>query len=96
MDNFQYELPENFIDEEIDEELAFTEEDRQKMAKASNVQAETEEPATYAPLTRDDFSDEVRKSPDTRTSSVLQACRKCGRLKDNRELYMPFQLVRNT
>lgn len=60
VDNFQYELPEDFEDEEIDEELAFTEEDKQQMyhllrkTDADAVNADqTEE------LTRDDFSDDV-------------------------------------
>lgn len=61
VENFQYELPEDFEDEEIDEELAFTEEDRRKMAqikqKPSDAEADDSEPDD---LTRDDFSDDVK------------------------------------
>ena len=32
VDNFHYELPEDFVDEEIDEEMAFTEEDKKQGA----------------------------------------------------------------
>lgn len=32
VDNYEYELPSDFEDEEIDEDLAFTEEDKQKYA----------------------------------------------------------------
>lgn len=60
VDNFQYELPEDFEDEEIDEEMAFTEEDKQKMAKSLQKQADTDEPDIDDPLTRDDFSEDVR------------------------------------
>ena len=60
MDNFQYELPEDFEDEEIDEDMAFTEEDKRKIASLSQKHQEIEGPASDPPLTRDDFSDDVR------------------------------------
>ena len=67
--NFQYELPEDFEDEEIDEEMAFTEEDKELMAKKAGGAAATaasieedEEGAEQEGLTRDDFSDDVSLS----------------------------------
>ena len=60
MDNFQYELPEDFEDEEIDEEMAFTEEDKQKMAKIAQKTEDADGLDSEEPLTRDDFSDDVR------------------------------------
>ena len=62
MDNFQYELPEDFVDEEIDEDLAFTEEDKQQMAhiyRKKGAREVEEEPELAGELTRDDFSDDV-------------------------------------
>ena len=69
VDNFQYELPEGFEDEEIDEDMAFTEEDSRLYAhmvgpKRSKHQEASEEgdvdiSGGDAELTRDDFSDDV-------------------------------------
>ena len=75
VDNYQFELPEDFEDEEIDEEMAFTEEDKELYAgmlgtsKQSGRRAaqtakdalldSAEEDEDEPELDRDDFSDEV-------------------------------------
>jgi len=64
--NFQYELPEDFEDEWIDEEMAFTEEDKLLMAEKGGGAATAaaggseDEDEEGEELTRDDFSDDVR------------------------------------
>lgn len=63
VDNFQYELPEDFEDEEIEEEEAFTEEDKKLFAhmfKSEAGEEDDEQAGQGAQLTRDDFSDDVR------------------------------------
>lgn len=66
VENFQYELPQDFEDEEIDEDLAFTEEDKRQAAKGGltkpSVDTADDELVTDGltnGLTRDDFSDDV-------------------------------------
>ena len=71
VDNFQYELPADFEDEEIDEDMAFTEEDARiyaHMAGPKRSKHQEEEASEEgdednnggnAELTRDDFSDDV-------------------------------------
>lgn len=84
MDNFQYELPEDFEDEEIDEDEAFTEEDKKLYAHmfSGKAKAPAEDDADEmadgedAPLTRDDFSDDVRTIPASYTQQ-LHATRHC-------------------
>ena len=68
VDNFQYELPEDFEDEEIDEEAAFTPEDEKRYGSMFRSEvpgrAEDEEVQEKAhELTRDDFSEDVSGSP---------------------------------
>ena len=48
------------MDEEIDEELAFTEEDKQQMAQLRQGPVDGNDISEADELTRDDFSDDVR------------------------------------
>ena len=87
VDNFQYELPEEFEDEEIDEDMAFTEEDNRLYAhmvgpKRSKHQEASEEgdednSGADADLNRDDFSDDVSAAVATQfrgDRSILYSC----------------------
>ena len=77
--NYQYELPENFEDEEIDEDEAFNEKDEEVYGHifgGTTVadQDEDEDNKADVELTRDDFSDDVSGIFRCLTQSIISLC----------------------
>ena len=64
MENYQYELPEDFEDEEIDEDAAFgsDDDDLRAMLGEGDVEAAGAGDEAAEALNRDDFSEDVRRS----------------------------------